>query len=155
MTDEKLYTEIFGDIYEKYSKYIFNWFKKDFGIEDAEDLTQQTFLQLWAWIPNKKEIKNKKALIFKIAKNIRMDKYRKNALSIESTYLPELYEIADRNDETSIVDIKLSISKLSVKEQQLLHMKLQGLTSEQIGKEFGITASSVRTRLQKIRSKLK
>lgn len=155
MTDEKLYTEIFSDIYEKYYKYIFNWFKKDFGIEDAEDLAQQTFLQLWSWIPNKKEIKNKKSLIFKIAKNVKMDKLRKNAISIEATFLPELYEIVDRNNQTGIIDIKLSINKLSAKEQQLLHMKLQGLSSEEIGREFGITASSVRTRLQKIRNKLK
>lgn len=155
MTDEKLYTEIFSDIYEKYYKYIFNWFKKDFGIEDAEDLAQQTFLQLWSWIPNKKEIKNKKSLIFKIAKNVKMDKLRKNVISIETIFMPELYEIVDRNNQTGIIDIKLSINKLSAKEQQLLHMKLQGLSSEEIGREFGITASSVRTRLQKIRNKLK
>lgn len=155
MTKDKPCAELFGEIYDKYNKYVFNWFKKDFGIEDAEDLTQQTFLQLWGWLANKQEVKNKKALIFKIAKNVKMDKYRKNAISIESIYLPELYEIVDRNNQTSIIDIKLSIGKLDVKEQQLLHMKLQGLSSEEIGKEYGITASSVRTRLQKIRKKLK
>lgn len=33
-------------------------------------------------------------------------------------------------------------------------MKTRGYTSEEIGKEFGISASAVRTRLQKIRKKL-
>lgn len=155
MNDRASSAELFSEMYEKYSKYVFNFFKKDFGTEDAEDLTQQTFLQLWAWLPACNEIRSKRVLIFRIARNVRLDKFRKNATRLETVFLPELCEITDNEDKTKIIDIKLSINRLSAKEQQLLYMKLSGLSSAQIGEKYGISASSVRTRLQKIRSKLK
>lgn len=51
---------VFNEIYDKYYKKIFAYFKKDFGKDDAEDLTQQTFMQLWAWLPNRYAIENKR-----------------------------------------------------------------------------------------------
>lgn len=66
--------DVFNDIYDKYYDKILRFFKKDFSIDDAEDLTQQTFLQLWAWIPNAYAVKNSKALVFRIAKNVRIDR---------------------------------------------------------------------------------
>nr|MDE5985434.1 hypothetical protein [Eubacterium sp.] len=54
----------FNDIYDKYYKKVLSYFKKEFGTDEAEDLTQQTFLQLWSWASNLQFTKNKKALIF-------------------------------------------------------------------------------------------
>ena len=51
---------VFNEIYDKYYKKIFAYFRKDFGKDDAEDLTQQAFMQLWAWLPNRYIIENKK-----------------------------------------------------------------------------------------------
>ena len=130
-TNQKTSTEIFNDIYEQYYKYVFNWFKKDFGFEDAEDLTQQTFMRLWAWLP--------------CADNI----------TISATYIPDDFDIADLNSEINMIDLKLSAGRLSVKDQQILFMKLSGYSSEEIGREYDISASAVRTRLQSIRKKLK
>ena len=42
---------LFGVIYDKYYKKILRFFRRDFAVEDAEDLTQQAFLRLWAWLP--------------------------------------------------------------------------------------------------------
>lgn len=151
----KTSTEIFNEFYGQYYAYVFNWFKKDFGTDDAEDLTQQTFLQLWSWMSCADTIKNKKSLIFKIAKNVRLDRYRKNAITISAMYIPDGFDIVDSNSEINIIDLKLSASKLSVKDQQILYMKLRGYTSDEIGLEYGISASAVRTRLQSIRKKLK
>lgn len=153
--NQKASTEIFNDVYEQYYKYVFNWFKKDFGFEDAEDLTQQTFMRLWAWLPCADTIKSKKSLLFKIAKSVRLDKYRKNAVTISAMNIPDDFDIADFDSEINIIDLKLSASKLSVKDQQILYMKLCGYTSEEIGREYSISASAVRTRLQSIRKKLK
>lgn len=146
--------DVFNEIYDKYYDKILRFFKKDFSIDDAEDLTQQTFLQLWAWIPNAYAVKNSKALIFRIAKNVRIDRYKKNSITLENTIIPECFDSADSNNEINIVDIRLSLQKLSVKEQQLLYMKVQGYSSEEIGKAFGISASAARTRLQKIKGKI-
>lgn len=146
--------DVFNEIYDKYYDKILRFFKKDFSIDDAEDLTQQTFLQLWAWIPNAYAVKNSKALIFRIAKNVRIDRYKKNSITLENSIIPECFDLADSNNEINIVDIRLSLQKLSVKEQQLLYMKVQGYSSEEIGKAFGISASAARTRLQKIKGKI-
>lgn len=154
-TNQKTSTEIFDNIYEQYYNYVFNWFKKDFGFEDAEDLTQQTFMRLWAWLPCVDNVKSKKSLIFKIAKSVRIDKHRKNAVTISAMNIPDGFDIADANSEINIIDLKLSVSKLSVKDRQILSMKLSGYSSEEIGREYGISASAVRTRLQSIRKKLK
>lgn len=155
MTDNnKNCTEVFNDIYDKYYDKILRFFKKDFSIEDAEDLTQQTFMQLWAWIPNAYAVKNSKALIFRIAKNVRIDRYKKNSILLESSLIPECFDIADSNNYVNMVDLRLSLHKLSIKEQQLLFMKVQGYSSEEIGKAFGISASAARTRLQKIKGKI-
>lgn len=152
--DKNNITVLFNEIYEKYYEKIIQYFKKDFGTEDAEDLAQQSFMQLWAWLPNTDAIKNQKALIFKIAKNVRNDKFRKNADMLESMLIPESFETPDRNNEFNIIDIKLSIAKLSKKEQQLLLMSLNGYNSKEIAKIMEISASAVRTRLQKIRKKI-
>lgn len=146
--------EAFNDIYDKYYDKILRFFKKDFPVEDAEDLTQQTFLQLWSWIPNAYAVKNSRALIFHIAKNVRIDRYKKNTITLESAMMPEYFDFTDPDNIVSLVDIRLSLQKLSVKEQQLLYMKVQGFSSEEIGKAFGISASAARTRLQKIKSKI-
>lgn len=146
--------DVFNEIYDKYYNKILRFFKKDFSIDDAEDLTQQTFLQLWAWIPNAYAVKNSKALIFRIAKNVRIDRYKKNSITLENAIIPECFDLADSNNEINIVDIRLSLQKLSVKEQQLLYMKVQGYSSEEIGKAFGISASAARTRIQKIKGKI-
>ncbi|MGN0529296.1 MAG: RNA polymerase sigma factor [Eubacterium sp.] len=146
--------EVFNDIYDKYYDKILRFFKKDFPVEDAEDLTQQTFLQLWSWIPNAYAVKNSRALIFRIAKNVRIDRYKKNTITLEAATMPEYFDFTDPDNIFSLVDIRLSMQKLSVKEQQLLYMKVQGFSSEEIGKAFGISASAARTRLQKIKSKI-
>lgn len=145
---------LFSEIYEKYYKKILQYFRKDFAPEDAEDLTQQSFLQLWAWLPGGK-IKNQRALIYRIAKNVKYDKFRKNALLLESMLIPEEFDVGDNGDPFSIVDLKLSVKKLSPKEQQLLLLSLDGYNSTEIGKLLEISPSAVRTRLQKIRKKLK
>lgn len=146
---------IFNEIYDKYYKKIFAYFKKDFGKEDAEDLAQQTFLQLWAWIPNRYVIENKKALIYQIAKNVKLDKFRKNKLMLETMLIPEDFDPMDRNSFSNIIDYKMSVYQLKPKEQNMLLMSMQGYNSKEISEAFGITSSAVRTRLQKIRNKLK
>ncbi len=155
MTDNnKNCTEIFNDIYDKYYNKILRYFKKDFSVDDAEDLTQQTFLQLWSWIPNVQAIKNSKALIWQIAKNVRNDRFRKNAITLESYLLADKFDFVDTNNYTDLIEMRLTIQRLSVKEQQLMYLKAQGFNSEEIGKAFGISASAIRTRLQKIKRKL-
>ncbi len=145
---------LFGEIYEKYYKKIFRYFRRDFSFDDAEDLTQQTFLQLWGWLPRADSVRSGGALIYSIARNVRADRYRNTAFMLETAAIYDFVEVPDSSSRIDEVETRLALDVLSVKERELLLMKTRGYTSEEIGKEFGISASAVRTRLQKIRKKL-
>lgn len=149
-------TDAFNDMYEKYYKKVLSYFKKEFGTEEAEDLAQQTFLQLWSWIPNMQFIKNKKAYILGIAKNVRCDRYRQKALMLNTVSITDKFEIIDHSVFTDDIDFRLSLNiGLTLQDKQLLVMKEHGLNSKEIGKILGVSASAVRTRLQKLRGKIK
>ncbi len=145
---------LFGEIYEKYYKKIFRYFRRDFSFDDAEDLTQQTFLQLWGWIPRADSVRSGGALIYSIARTVRADRYRNTAFMLETAAIYDFVEVPDSSSRIDEVETRLALDVLSVKERELLLMKTRGYTSEEIGKEFGISASAARTRLQKIRKKL-
>lgn len=145
---------LFGEIYEKYYKKIFRYFRRDFSFDDAEDLTQQTFLQLWGWLPRADSVRSGGALIYSIARNVRADRYRNTAFMLETAAIYDFVEVPDSSSRINEVETRLALDVLSVKERELLLMKTRGYTSEEIGKEFGISASAARTRLQKIRKKL-
>lgn len=136
------------------TKKIFRYFRRDFSFDDAEDLTQQTFLQLWGWLPRTDSVRSGGALIYSIARNVRADKYRNTVFMLETAAIYDFVEVPDSSSRIDEVETRLAIDVLSVKERELLLMKTRGYTSEEIGKEFGISASAARTRLQKIRKKL-
>lgn len=145
---------LFGEIYEKYYKKIFRYFRRDFSFDDAEDLTQQTFLQLWGWLPRADSVRSGGALIYSIARNVHADRYRNTVFMLETAAIYDFVEVPDSSSRIDEVETRLALDVLSVKERELLLMKTRGYTSEEIGKEFGISASAARTRLQKIRKKL-
>ncbi|MGN1203111.1 MAG: RNA polymerase sigma factor [Eubacterium sp.] len=147
---------LFNELYEKYYKKLLSYFRKEFDADEAEDLTQQTFLQLWGWIANIQFVKNKKAYIFRIAKNVRCDRYRQKALMLNTVSLADDFEISDNSVFTDDIDFRLSFNTgLTFQDRQLLVMKEQGLSSKEIGKMLGISSSAVRSRLQKLRKRIK
>lgn len=147
---------LFNELYEKYYKKVLAYFKKDFDNGEAEDLAQQTFLQLWSWIPNMQFVKNKKAYIFKIAKNVRCDRFRQKALMINTISITDAFEVPEPSVFTDNMDLRISLgAELTYQDRQLIVMKEQGLNSKEMGKILGISASAVRSRLQALRKKIK
>lgn len=147
---------LFNELYEKHYKKVLSYFKKEFDADEAEDLTQQTFLQLWSWIANMQFIKNKKAYIFRIAKNVRCDRYRQKAMMIDTLSLENDFEFKDNYNFTDESDLKLSMKGLiTYQDKQLLILTGQGYKSNEIGKMLDLSSSAVRTRLQKLREKIK
>jgi len=145
---------LFGEIYEKYYKRIFRYFRRDFSFDDAEDLTQQTFYSCGGWLPRADSVRSGGTLIYSIARNVRADRYRNTVFILETAAIYDFVEVPDSSSRIDEVETRLALDVLSIKERELLLMKTRGYTSEEIGKEFGISASAARTRLQKIRKKL-
>lgn len=156
MNNNQNCVELFNELYEKYYKKVLSYFKKEFSADEAEDLTQQTFLQLWGWIANMQFIKNKKAYIFRIAKNVRCDRYRQKSMLIDTLSIADDFEISDNGSFTDSADLRFLLNSITTQQdKQLLILTGQGYKSSEIGKMLGLSSSAVRTRLQKLREKIK
>lgn len=147
--------QLYNEIYDEYYKKVFAFFRRDFSYEDSEDLVQQVFMRLWQWLANTYAVKNKKSLIFSIARNVRTDMYRKNMLKFECNELIEELDLCDNLDFTRIAEYKMLISKLSDKERYLLLLSYEGYDSNEIANKLNLNPSTVRTRLQRIRKKIR
>lgn len=147
--------QLYNEFYDEYYKKIFAFFRRDLSKEDSEDLTQQVFMQLWQWLGNDFAVKDKKALIFSIARNVRIDFYRKNKFNLQCAELIEEADCYKQTDFTVITDCKILIERLSDKERYLLTLAYKGYDSNEIAKNLNMNSSTVRTKLQRIRKKLK
>lgn len=146
---------IIQELYEEYYTAVYKYFRKKVGENDAEDLTQQTFVKLLAWIGCIDKIRSKKALIFKVANNVLCDYLRKKQLFENAISFDELYDYADSYDFTNEIESSDCFKKLSKREKSIVELKIKGYNSAEIGKKLNISASTVRTYLEIIRKKLK
>lgn len=147
--------EEFEIIYSEKEKAVKSYFRKRVPQGEVDDLTQQTFLKLWAYICGAHNVRSYKALVFTVAKSVLTDYYRKkgNFISIEESAenLSSLYSI----DFEDTVIMRSLLLTLTPEEKTVIDLKAKGYSSGEIGKIFGISASAVRTRIQNIRKRLK
>lgn len=149
--------EFFESLYQEYEKRIYGYFCRRFDRETASDLCQQTFLKAWQHISSRgfSGIKNKKSWLFTVAKNTANDHLRytmSHRLYFESLEKSGEDSAYQPNFDESIAVTK-ALDGLSKEERELLSLA-EYLTSREIGSVLKISASAVRTRLQKTRSKL-
>ncbi len=75
--------EAFAKIYDRYVEAIYRFaFLKLPSKEDAQDITHETFTKAWQYINENNEIANIKALLYRIARNLIIDKYRQRGKEI-------------------------------------------------------------------------
>ncbi len=147
--------EKFDELYEKYYDAIYKYFSKRVNLSDAEDLTQQTFLKLWIWLPKFHEIKSEKAFIFTVAKNTLVDYFRLKKAMEKNVDFESLFDIGSSEDFTKELEIKAAINKLSQKEKTIIGLKSDGYNSREIGENLKLSPSTIRTYIENIRKKLK
>ncbi len=149
--------ELFNELWEKYEKRIYLYFRRQFDENTAEDLCQQTFLNAWRYICSypEKSVINKKSWIFTVAKNAKHDFLRQKMYNsanysyenIYETQIPVSYNLDDK------INIQKALSRLSKDDRELLNMA-QYLKSREIASVLGISASAVRSRIQKAKDRL-
>ena len=111
--------KFFVDIYNSESDAVFRFcILRTSDREVAIDLTQDTFMRFWKYLSVEKEVKNYRALLFTIARNIIIDWYRKKkAFSLEALVdntednRPSLTLVAPDNVET-IAEAEFMIRKI-------------------------------------------
>lgn len=143
----------FNIIYEKYHPAVYFYFRKRISDDEAEDLTQITFMKLWAYLPCTANIKNEKSLIFSIAKNVYCDRMRQKKLQTISEN-EQFFEATNHKDFTKDIEMQMIINSLPKQDKEMIELKKLGFSSREIGKIQGVSASAVRTRMQGIRKRL-
>lgn len=150
--------EFFESLYAEYGKRIYGYFCRRFDRDTADDLCQQTFLRVWQYLLSygTTSIKNRKSWLFTIAKNTANDfsRYQNSHATVPFGSLPDARrEPAYQPDFETSIAITKAFEGLTAEERELISLA-EHLTSREIGKVLGISASAVRTRLQKTRKKL-
>lgn len=151
-------TDAYAQLYDRYvdSLYRFIFFRVS-SKELAEDLTADVFLKTWEYLGTKKggEVKNFRALIYRISRNAIIDHYRKMAHRQEQSLQAAQLEPDTDVIETMIDDIEVKrlmqlVRKLKSEYQDVVILKyVEGMTAKQIGQVLDKSATSVRVTLHR------
>ena len=149
--------EFFESLYAEYGKRIYGYFCRRFDRDTADDLCQQTFLRAWQYLLSygTSAIKSKKSWLFTIAKNTANDylRYKKSHPLFFTDSGNAREESAYHPDFDESIAVAKALENLTKEEREMLSLS-EHLTSREIGSVLGISASAVRTRLQKARNRL-
>lgn len=140
--------EIFTAVYDELFNNVYAYFNICFGVNSAEDLTQEIFLKVWKAIETGKIPEDWRAWVFRCAVNLKNDSLRKKYLTPETAEIDENAKALSEQDIDGFY-VKDVFGKLAQDEKELLSLKVSGFNSNEIGELLGISASAVRTRLQK------
>ena len=152
--------EAFGRIYDRYVAAIYRFvFLKLPSKESAEDVTSETFLRCWQYLQHNREVSQVRALLYRIARNLVVDAYRKQATHPSSvTFAPAdpstevEADISDQNRGRDLIEIRADlslilekISRLKEDYQDVITLRLiDGLSFGDIAKIMEKTVGHVR-----------
>lgn len=147
-------TELFDKLYNDFSKRVYTYHSACVGSDNAADLTQQTFLNLWRYISGIHiEPDSYQAWVFRIAVNVKNDFLRKkqrNPFPLE--FNEELDNELQQDDYmTETLMVKTALSRLTDSQREVLLLNNMGLDSKETGKVLNLSASAIRSRLVKAR----
>lgn len=121
--------------------------------EIAEDITQEVFLKLYSSPPDD-NVKNPRAWIFTVTRNLSIDHLRKQAIpNIDD--VPETLEHHE-NDIITKLDVETALQTLSTTEREIVTLHLNaGLSFKEISYITKLSLPSTYRRYKKALSKLK
>lgn len=94
-------TAAFASVYDAYSQAVYRFiYLKVPTVQDAEDLTAETFLKVWHYVKDNKNVRQLQAFLYQVARNVVIDFYRRRGnVQLESIDDADIV-IADRVDLT-------------------------------------------------------
>lgn len=164
--------QFFGKLYDAHAKQIYRYaVLRLSSLEDAEDILAATFLKLWEYSNKKRqdfnkntdktEIFNISALIYRIARNLIIDRYRARISVISIEYLAEKGFEPPAPDGGSELYAEHSavlsvINQLPSDERDIIVLRyVEGLPVKEIAEIFEITENNASVRLHRAMGKLK
>lgn len=155
-------SESFTALVQRFQKEIYTYTAKHVrDHEDAHDLTQQVFLKAWLNIASLKETTCFRLWLYKIAKNVIKDYWRKKriiALSWEDLTAKDVTsEMPGPEERAEIAElIKMALTRLPPKLRLcLLLYTLDGFSPAETAKAAGIKEASVGTYISMARKQLR
>ncbi len=145
--------------YDDIFKYCF-WRIREFAdAEDAEDLTQETFMKFIEYLPKYQEYGKPKALLYTIARNLCINWRKKsNAIVLTADYDETIAnEIIDETEDVlNRLELHNYINKLPAELQEVLFLRyFEGLQVGEIAKILNISRFSVMYRIRTAITNLK
>lgn len=173
MTDEQLVSEIiknnntalFGVLYDKFSKRIYN---KCYSFvnneEEAKDLTQDIFLKLFVKLSSFKGTSKFSTWVYSFTYNHCVNYVTRNSSKKIKKQSLDFFDIENYSEEpntsnylTENLDERLNIAldKISVNDKLIIQLKYQdNLSIKNIEKVLGIGTSAVKMRIKRAKEKL-
>ena len=142
---------------EKLYKPLYHYIKKRINNSlDAEDLTQEVFLKLSK--SDIKKVDNIKNWVYTIAKNSVIDYYRKKKIISED--IDNIVFLEEETDDSSINElsncIKPFIEQLPEDYRNIIFLsEIEEISQKEIAKKLNINYTTVRSKVQRGRKKLK
>ena len=143
---------LFSGLTQAYLRQVGQYFNACFPREAAEDLTQQVFLKLWAYLESRpgQEPENWKAWLFRVAVNEKNDFLRKKQRTGIAVDLEEAEALPSRRDSSDVEEkmaVRQAMAGLAREDRELLILKSIGFNSREIGSIQGLPDSTVRSRI--------
>jgi RNA polymerase sigma factor (sigma-70 family) len=125
--------------------------------EDAEDVTQTTFLNAYRALKRGEDVRNLRAWLLAIAHNVCRQRFRTAARRPREVELdPEAAEAFVDEDAPTATEIRSAMRQLSFNQRTVLVLReIEGLSYEQIAQAMGISLSAVETLLFRARRALR
>lgn len=163
--DAQTESEAFGQLYDRYLIRVYGYLRKHTeSDEDAADLTQQVFLQALNGLQGYDERKASFATwLFKIARNVSTDAYRRRHESVSWENLPETPRQTAGDDpeaatirRESLILLRALLSDLSLDKRELLWLRFGAdLGLQEIATVVGKTPAAVHKQLTRTLRTLK
>lgn len=143
----------FSALYERYLSVIYNYifFQVNGDHQEAEDLTEEVFLRAFtATIEKPKKQSNFKALLYRIAHNLVIDKYRTNKVELDIEVIQNVsddFPNPEENLETAQLseDLSKAIKALKPILQSVIILRyILDMDTEEIAEYMGISKNYVR-----------
>ena len=130
--------------------------------DKAKDVTQETFIRLWNYVSEGKEVVNVRAFLYKIANNLVIDEYRrKETFSLDQMQEEQGFDIGF--EERSGAEVRdeyeqalRAIEHLPDKYREALVLRhVDGLSVKEIARMAGETENVISVRIHRAIEKLK
>jgi RNA polymerase sigma factor (sigma-70 family) len=121
----------------------------------AEDVVQESFMELFRQLAAGKRIGNPKAWTFTVVRRSVCHRVRHHGGREVPLDESELLDFAVPPADGGETDFERLMHLLSRREEEVVRLRLESLTYREIGRRLGITASSVNTLLSRALKKLR